>query len=378
MKILKLIFLTTLISSCSNESINEELTLSVLENQSIHFRPSDDSNAFNNNSREIVLGSGRLVLKKIQLPIKNKFSHAEASIRLVSTGDPWDKSGSFFILPSSDFSNLELKTNGISSLIGSDGQPPLELLRFITPFGIGYFNNKERIQKLKPVYIPEWEDDILWKEDISQLIPILEDEVWVGFYIDTWSDKGWEVDVNIMFNNQASGRGNKKIVSLVNTTPLISNQNGYDQFGIKPLTQTFELQKNAQNVDLYFLTTGHGGHSTGDEFVKKNNIISLNGEVIEEFIPWRNDCASFRRFNPSSGVWTEKAEWKGEEIEERIASSDYSRSGWCPGSKVSPKIINLGALKKGTHEISIFIPNAQITTEKEYNFWNVSTYIIYN
>ena len=158
----------------------------------------------------------------------------------------------------------------------------------------------------------------------------------------------------------------------------MSNQNGYDQFGIKPLTQTFELQKNAQNVDLYYLTTGHGGHSTGDEFVKKNNIISLNGEVIKEFIPWRNDCASFRRFNPSSGVWTEKAEWKGEEIEERIASSDYSRSGWCPGSKVSPKIINLGALKKGTHEISVFIPNAQITTEREFNFWNVSTYIIYN
>ena len=107
MKIHKLIFLATLISSCSNESINEELTLSVLENQSVHFRPSDDSNAFNNNSREIVLGSGRLILKKIQLPIKNKFRHAEASIRLVSTGDPWDKSGSFFILPSSDFSNLE-------------------------------------------------------------------------------------------------------------------------------------------------------------------------------------------------------------------------------------------------------------------------------
>ena len=84
MKIHKLIFLATLISSCSNESINEELTLSVLENQSIHFRPSDDSNAFNNNSREIVLGSGRLILKKIQLPIKNKFRHAEASIRSVS------------------------------------------------------------------------------------------------------------------------------------------------------------------------------------------------------------------------------------------------------------------------------------------------------
>ena len=68
---------------------------------------------------------------------------------------------------------------------------------------------------------------------------------------------------------------------------------------------------------------------------------------------------------------------KGEEIEERIASSDYYRSGWCPGSKVSPKKISLGKLKKGRHELSIFIPNAQVTTETEFNFWNIAAYIAY-
>ena len=51
-----------------------------------------------------------------------------------------------------------------------------------------------------------------------------------------------------------------------------------------------------------------------------------------------------------------EAEWKGVIIEERIASSDYSRSGWCPGSKVTPEIIELGKLLKGEHSISISIP----------------------
>ena len=106
-------------------------------------------------------------------------------------------------------------------------------------------------------------------------------------------------------------------------------------------------------------------------------MISLNDKVIKKFIPWRDDCASFRRFNPSSGVWTTEAEWKGVIIEERIASSDYSRSGWCPGSKVTPEIIELGKLLKGEHSISISIPEAQITTEEFFNFWNVSAYIIY-
>ena len=72
-----------------------------------------------------------------------------------------------------------------------------------------------------------------------------------------------------------------------------------------------------------------------------------------------------------------EAEWKGEIIEERIASSDYSRSGWCPGSKVTPKIIELGKLKKGEHSITISIPEAQITTDEFFNFWNISAYIIY-
>ena len=69
------------------------------------------------------------------------------------------------------------------------------------------------------------------------------------------------------------------------------------------------------------------------------------------------------------------AEWKGEIIEERIASSDYSRSGWCPGSDVSPVIVELGPLKKGQHSITFSIPAAQETTKEFFNFWNVSAYI---
>ena len=120
----------------------------------------------------------------------------------------------------------------------------------------------------------------------------------------------------------------------------------------------------------------------------KIGIFKSKGRIIKESLskyrsPFQRDrdriihCASFRRFNPSSGVWMTEAEWKGEIIEERIASSDYSRSGWCPGSKVTPEIIELGKLEKGEHSITISIPEAQITTEEFFNFWNISAYIIY-
>ena len=389
MKYLNICFILIVISACSNESVNEMMAFEIFNNQKVNFKDSEDINP------EIIrMDSGRVVLKKITLPMNNNYLHASANIRLISTGDPWDKSGSFFIIPpSSDYSLIDLKNKDFPSMgeendlhpaikkfFNEDKQylPPLELLRFITPFGVGYFNTQECCEKLKPVYIAKWEEDISWSEDISHLMPILKGEIMVGVFVDTWSEKGWEIDVNIVFSEplEKMPKRDSNIVSLVNTTPISTSQNGYDKFATKPLAANFELEKDA-DVVLYYLTTGHGGHGTGDEFVKKINRVSLNGDLVEEFTPWRDDCASYRRFNPSSGVWSETTEWKGKPHEERIASSDYSRSGWCPGSLVSPKRIDLGRLEKGIHEISISIPEAQVTTKTEFNFWNVAAYITY-
>ena len=157
------------------------------------------------------------------------------------------------------------------------------------------------------------------------------------------------VDVSLQFDEHfvRIQPPQKDIIPLLNTTPMFPGQTGYDKFATVPITKTFYLEQDYDHVQLYYLTTGHGGHSTGDEFTQRLNVISLNNDVVKEFIPWRDDCASFRRFNPSSGVWMTPAEWKGEIIEERIASSDYSRSGWCPISDVLPVILELGPQRKG-------------------------------
>ena len=52
---------------------------------------------------------------------------------------------------------------------GSGFHPTLELLRFITPFGVGHFSASERLDEYKPVYIPKWEDSVHWEADISHL-----------------------------------------------------------------------------------------------------------------------------------------------------------------------------------------------------------------
>ena len=149
----------------------------------------------------------------------------------------------------------------------------------------------------------------------------------------------------------------------------------------------FQLDQSLKNVQLKYITTGHGGHSGGDEFVETKNILSLDEQVVLDTIPWRNDCASFRRFNPSSGVWLiedsatyidwEARKYKVKLIEERQASSDLSRSNWCPGSKVEPFTVELGDLSVGTHQLTISIP-AQPINDDELNHWLVSAYLVYD
>ena len=64
------------------------------------------------------------------------------------------------------------------------------------------------------------------------------------------------------------------------------------------------------------------------------------------------------------------------EIEERIASSDLSRSNWCPGSSVEPMVVKLSDLKAGSHALRIKIPATPVEGEK-LNHWLVSAYLTY-
>ena len=68
--------------------------------------------------------------------------------------------------------------------------------------------------------------------------------------------------------------------------------------------------------------------------------------------------------------------WEYDEkvIEERLASSDLSRSYWCPGSDVMPEEahLNIGA---GKHTFTFSIPEAQPIDGDKLNHWFISAYL---
>lgn len=341
---------------------------------------------------------GRLLFKKVKAPVFPDGTDVKVKMTLKSAGDTWDKSGSLYVITEPDKVDIHDVAKGnvdfpkAASFEGYPGikkalnyTPALEILRFMTPFGVGYYSDEEahpRMRYNRPVSVPNWAEEVVWEEDVSQLASELTGEILIGVWIDTWTAEGYTIDVSLEY----SGRplASKKVIPLVNTV-YYAGQKHPDLFAHRDLKTDFDLPEDAKNVSLHYITTGHGGNSGGDEFIKLSNKVSFNGEKVIDFIPWRNDCAAFRRFNPSSGVWTQKdtayaynREGKREykEIEERLASSDLSRSNWCPGSKVSPKVVRLGNLEKGDHSLNISIDGTPIDGNK-LNHWLVSAYLTY-
>ena len=177
----------------------------------------------------------------------------------------------------------------------------------------------------------------------------------------------------------------KRHVEPLMNTVYYMGQSYPDIFARRDVSTDFTVPKGAKNIRLKYIVTGHGGHSGGDEFVQKRNIISVDGKEVLNFIPWRDDCASFRRFNPATGVWLIKrlASYIGEkgytekEVEEPLASSDLSRSNWCPGSDVVPEEAVIGTLAPGKHTFTVSIPEAQAVDGNKLNHWLVSAYLVW-
>lgn len=126
----------------------------------------------------------------------------------------------------------------------------------------------------------------------------------------------------------------------------------------------FEVPEGVKNISLRYISTGHGGWGGGDEFNQKVNEIFINNRFVDSYIPWNANCGSYRKYNPASGNF-----WNG------VTSSDYSRSGWCPGEATNPVYIPLGDVEPGKHVMKIAIPIGE-RQGGSFSHWNISGVLI--
>lgn len=413
MKKLTILFASLFVATFATAASHKELpargdrTIQVFDKANIRFVPNIYTGNYSapDSAGIIHLTNGRIILKKITLPDYKRNVKVNLKLTVASNGDRWDKSGSCFVLPKESAINLlniaqgkskfpqvdSLKLEKMVGIVaGKDYLPTVELMRFMTPFGVGHYSNNDDslTSKRRPVYIPKWEDCVQWEQDITDLYPLLEGEAYVGIYIDTWTPEGYvaSMDIDVKESPLACDVMPKRHVEPLMNTVYYMGQSYPDIFARKDVSTEFTVPKGAKNVRLKYIVTGHGGHSGGDEFVQKRNILSVDGKEVYSFIPWRDDCASFRRFNPATGVWLikrlasyiGKKGYEEKEVEEPLASSDLSRSNWCPGSDVIPEEVALGNLSPGKHTFTVSIPEAQAVDGNKLNHWLVSAYLVWD
>lgn len=338
---------------------------------------------------------GTLALKRVNLP--ELPSHYQTFIELHqhSNGDAYDRTGSVFVIPNAGqrlcpnfFDGINNHSDSLPIFTGKDGQkyqgimpgvssldeykissmvyaPPVELMRFFTPFGVGHFNDRVKIDGL------DWADETYYKQEVTDLAPLLRGEVWIGVWIGNYDGGGHKVTLDIksypgseLLNDDSSDDG-RKCVPLFNTCNVLemAGQNYGKLFATDSLTVDVYIPE-AKKVRLRYISTGHGGWEGGDEFNPKSNTILIDGKPAYSHTPWREDCGCYRRFNPVSGNF-----WNG------LSSSDYSRSGWCPGTATQPVYFDLSNLSVGKHTITVAIPMGE-PQAGSFSHWAVSGVLV--
>ena len=347
---------------------------------------------------------GTLALKRIKMP--KLPSHYQTFIELHqrSNGDAYDRTGSVFIIPGADvdlcpnfFDGINNHPDSLPLFIGRDGEhyqgiknsvshlqqysissfmywPPVELMRFFTPFGVGQFNDRVQIDGL------DWQGEAYYKQEVTDIAHLLQGEVWIGVWIGNYDRGGHRVTVDIKsypgdYHVEEGWHGGYS-KSLFNTCNVLemAGQNYGKLFATDSLTTEFSIwgSDTARNIRLRYIATGHGGWEGGDEFNPKTHTILIDGRPAFTYTPWRSDCGRYREWNPVSGNF-----WNG------MSSSDYSRSGWCPGTATQPVYFNIseyfrreGIVPTGHHTLTIAISQGE-PQAGSFSHWCVSGVLLY-
>lgn len=321
------------------------------------------------------VGGGTIVIRKVTLPdsaaIARRYIFAE--VEQYSEGDAYDRTGSIFVIPTDkkqSFVDAIRNLKSVPAFVSdstayhglvstADYNAPLELMRFFTGFGVRAFNKN---------VVPgqDWVDSVLYKTEITDLASHLSGEQWIGAYIGNWDGRGHILSLDLKYY---PGGDDRKVTAM----PLFNTVNYLEQAG-QPypifmlndsLQVEFTLDHPVENAMLSYTTTGHGGWGGGDEFNKKTNTIILDGREVITFIPWRDDCGTYRNNNPCSGNFSNG-----------LSSSDLSRSNWCPGTVTNPEYIYLGNLAAGKHKLTVRIPQGKPAGSSN-SYWCISGTLLY-
>jgi hypothetical protein len=313
----------------------DAVEIPVFDGNVIHFAP-DDASSFDGGGVRAE-SDGRVIVRTVELPTLFEPARITAVVTTgpipkdeISVNDPWDRAG-----------NVRLSV---------DGAPDIELVKFVTAYG----------------GVTEHE------VDVSHLAPVLQGACTFRGFVDTWVTPGWKMDFALRFEPADEDEQAGQPYDLSRTDwcrALVYEESLTDELMAEgPLESVVDVPEGTERVLLYYLSSGHCTDGTGaDEFISKDNVVAVDGTVVHRFRPWRADCRRFRDVNPYTRRWSD-GWW----------SSDYGRSGWCPGDSVAPAVLDLtDHLTPGRHTVTVAVEDVRPRNEDgHFGYWRVSGYVV--
>ncbi|WP_437730046.1 peptide-N-glycosidase F-related protein [Sorangium sp. So ce1335] len=250
--------------------------------------------------------------------------------------------------------NLALVPKGARTYVPGEVDR-IEVARFVTPF---MDMNKQ------PTTVPyEWE--------ASNLVPVLKDP-------DLLADHDFWFELSIFgvpyaANDEVAGcagRNDTQLGSLLLYTdstqeaqdfsvllPLAIGEefNNYamgasDRVGTTRKTVRFELPADTQNAQFVLITSNHGANQGGEEYIRRDHYVYVDGKLALQYKPGRTSCEPFRKYNTQgNGIYGPSP---------RSDEAWQSFSNWCPGDVIDTRIVPWGTASAGRHEFVIDVPDA--------------------
>ena len=309
---------------CANDT--PSLEVSVFQDAVVHFTPDEPSRY--DSAGVTAEDNGRVMRTDVTFPERPFRCKVTAHLVLkpipqdeVTVADKWDRAGDIRLC--------------------IEGMPDIEVVKFITSYG----------------GLTEYD------VDVTDLAPLLIGTRTMKAFIDTWVTPAWKVDFSFTFSADTTVTNADWAEGAMF---LASFDREHGDSGGEVVS--VNIPDSLSRVKLKYFVSGHCTDGRdADEFVTKDNVISVDGTVVYRFQPWRDDCRTFRPVNPYCRRWSD-GWW----------SCDFDRSGWCPGDIVEPLELDLtDHLTPGQHSIKFMVEDVRPKDDDgNYGYWRMSAYLV--
>ena len=193
-------------------------------------------------------------------------------------------------------------------------------------------------------YITPYRRGMCTITDVTHLSPILQGNIEVNSFIDTYvgpgheSGDGWRLSAELWYLPSETDFSNHKVISIYPREEITLGSLSQDGRINNQISNEFYIEDSGQRVMAHLTATGHGFGFTDNcaEFCELTHHLEING-VTYEINQWRKDCDS-NPVSPQRGTWK------------------YARNGWCPGAIITGDIIDISdAIVTGINTATIKI-----------------------